>query len=114
MRNLENNWIILDALGNIFEIYAILTVMTLLKLSHIWITHAELCLIVFLCIFYYCVQFFNFGYLISFALHTLLAPIPYVYEITPSGVSILSSFALSAILLTFLMNTLCVSILSLC
>ena len=35
MQDLENNnWIILDPLGNIFEIYANLTVMTLLDLNH--------------------------------------------------------------------------------
>ena len=43
MRDLENdNWIILDPLGNIYEIYANLTVMTLLNLNHFWITQAEL------------------------------------------------------------------------
>ena len=45
MENLENNnWIILDPLGNTYEIYANLTVMTLLNLNHFWIMQAELCL----------------------------------------------------------------------
>ena len=35
MQNLENNnWIILDPLGHIYEIYANLTVMILLNLNH--------------------------------------------------------------------------------
>ena len=35
MQDLEsNNWIILDSLGNIYAIYANLTVMTLLNLNH--------------------------------------------------------------------------------
>ena len=35
MQNLENNnWIILGPLGNIYEIYANLTVITLLNLNH--------------------------------------------------------------------------------
>ena len=37
-----NNWIILDPLGNIYEVYAKLTVMALLNLNHFWITQAEL------------------------------------------------------------------------
>ena len=46
MQDLEsNNWIILDPLGNIYEIYTNLTVMTtLLNLNHFWILQAELCL----------------------------------------------------------------------
>ena len=46
MEDLENNnWIILDSLGNIFELYANVTVMTtLLNLNTLWITQAELCL----------------------------------------------------------------------
>ena len=45
MQNLENNnWIILGPLGNIYEIYANLTVITLSNLNHFWITQAELCL----------------------------------------------------------------------
>ena len=44
MQDLEsNNWITLDSIGNIYEIYAYLTVMTtLLNLSCFWITRAEL------------------------------------------------------------------------
>ena len=44
MQDLENsNWIILDPLGNIYEICANLTVMTtLLNLNHFWITQTEL------------------------------------------------------------------------
>ena len=38
----NNNWIILDSLGNICEIHANLNVMTLLILNHFWITQAEL------------------------------------------------------------------------
>ena len=35
MQDLENNnWILLNPLGNIYEIYANLTVMTLLNLNH--------------------------------------------------------------------------------
>ena len=30
----NNNWIILDPLGNIYEIYGNMTVMTLLNLNH--------------------------------------------------------------------------------
>ena len=42
MEDLENNnWIILDSLVNIYEIYANLPVMTLLSLSDFWITQAE-------------------------------------------------------------------------
>ena len=38
-------WIILDPLGNIYEMYAHLTVMTtLLNINHFWITQAGLCL----------------------------------------------------------------------
>ena len=43
MQDLENNnWIILDPLGNIYEVRANLNVMTLLILNHFWITQAEL------------------------------------------------------------------------
>ena len=44
MQDLENNsWIILDLLGNIYEIYANLTEMTTLSnLNHFWITQDEL------------------------------------------------------------------------
>ena len=45
MQDLENNnWITLDPLGNIYETYANLTVMTILNQEHFWITQAELCL----------------------------------------------------------------------
>ena len=45
MQDLENNnLIILDPLGNIYEIYANLAVMTLLNFNHFWVTQAELCL----------------------------------------------------------------------
>ena len=46
MQDLENNnWVILDPLGNIYEIYVNLTVMTtVLNLSYFWIKQAELCL----------------------------------------------------------------------
>ena len=45
MQELErNNWIILDLLGDIYEIYANLIVMTLLNLNHFWMTKTELCL----------------------------------------------------------------------
>ena len=46
MQNLENNnWIILDPLGHIYEIYANLAAMTtLLNLNHFWKTQAEFCL----------------------------------------------------------------------
>ena len=40
----NNNWIILDALGNIYEIFVNLTVITLSNLNHFWITQAEPCL----------------------------------------------------------------------
>ena len=40
----NNNWIILDPWENIYEIYANLTVMTLLNLNLFWTTRAELCL----------------------------------------------------------------------
>ena len=43
MQNLKNNWIILDLLGNIYEIYANLTLMTLSNLNHFLLTQAELC-----------------------------------------------------------------------
>ena len=44
MKDLENSdWIILDTLGNIYEIYTNLTVMTLLTFNHFWIVQAELC-----------------------------------------------------------------------
>ena len=44
MQDFENNyWIILDPLGNIYEIYGNLTVMTtLINLIHFWITQVEL------------------------------------------------------------------------
>ena len=38
----NNNLINLDLLGNIYEIYANLTVTTPLNLNHFWITQAEL------------------------------------------------------------------------
>ena len=43
MQDLENiNWLILDPLGNIYEIYVNLTVMnTLLNLNYFWIKQAE-------------------------------------------------------------------------
>ena len=45
MQDLENNnWITLDPLGNIYETYANLIVVTLLNQEHFWITQAELCL----------------------------------------------------------------------
>ena len=45
MQDLENNnWIILDPLGNTYEIYANLSVMNLLKLNHFLIRLAESCL----------------------------------------------------------------------
>ena len=45
MQDLENNnYIILDSLGSINEIYSNLTMMTLLNLNHVWIIQAELCL----------------------------------------------------------------------
>ena len=46
MQDLEsNNWITLDPIGNIYEIYAYLTMMTtLLNLTPFSITRAELCL----------------------------------------------------------------------
>ena len=45
MQDLENNNSInLDPLQNIYEIYANLTVITLLNLNHFWIIQAELCL----------------------------------------------------------------------
>ena len=45
MQDLQNNnWITLDPLGNIYEIYANLTAMTLLNQEHFWITQTELCL----------------------------------------------------------------------
>ena len=37
-------WWLLDPLGNIYEIYGNLIVMTLLNFNHFWITQAELCL----------------------------------------------------------------------
>ena len=40
----NNNWLILDLLGNIYEIYVNLTVINLLNLYHFWITQAGLCL----------------------------------------------------------------------
>ena len=40
----NNNWIIVDPLGNIYEAYANQTVITLLNLNHFLITQAELCL----------------------------------------------------------------------
>ena len=41
----NNNWIILDSLGNIYEIHTNLTVMTtILNLNHFWIIQAKLCL----------------------------------------------------------------------
>ena len=44
MKDLENSdWIILDTSGNIYEIHANLTVMTLLTFNHFWILQAELC-----------------------------------------------------------------------
>ena len=36
MQNLNNNWFILDSLGNIYEVHA--------NLNHFWITQSELCL----------------------------------------------------------------------
>ena len=37
MQDLENNnWIILYPLGNIYEIYAMMTVMTFLNIYHFW------------------------------------------------------------------------------
>ena len=47
MQDLEdNNWIILDPLQKIYEIYVNLTVMTiLLKLNHFWQIQAELSLL---------------------------------------------------------------------
>ena len=45
MQGLENNnWINLDPLGNIYETYGNLTVMTLLNKEHFWIAQVELCL----------------------------------------------------------------------
>ena len=45
MQDLENNnWINLDPLGNIYETYDHLTVMTLLNQEHFWIAQTELCL----------------------------------------------------------------------
>ena len=45
MPDLENNnWIILDTLGNTYEIYANVTVMNLLNLNHFLIRQVELCL----------------------------------------------------------------------
>ena len=38
----NNNWISLDPLGNIYEIYANLSVITLLNINQFWITQAEL------------------------------------------------------------------------
>ena len=44
MQDLENNnWITLDLLGSIYEIYANLTVTTLLNLKNLWTTRIELC-----------------------------------------------------------------------
>ena len=44
MEDLENNnWIILDPLGNIYEIYANLNVMTLLNLNRFWKAQTKLC-----------------------------------------------------------------------
>ena len=44
MQDLENNnWITLDLLGSIYEIYANLTVTTLLNLKNLWTTRTELC-----------------------------------------------------------------------
>ena len=41
----NNNWIILDSLGNIYEIHTNLTVMTtILNLNRFWIIQAKLCL----------------------------------------------------------------------
>ena len=40
----NNNWIILDPLGNFYKINALLTVMALLNYNHFWITQAELCI----------------------------------------------------------------------
>ena len=58
------------------------------------------------------IQLFIFRCLISSALYSL--PVLYGYEMTPSRVFILlTCFALSAILLTFSMNTLCASLLNL-
>ena len=42
MQELENNQSILDPFGNTYEIYANLTMMTLLNLNQYWITQAEL------------------------------------------------------------------------
>ena len=44
MQDLENNWINLDSLRNIYEIYANLIVTTLFNLKHFLITRAQLCL----------------------------------------------------------------------
>lgn len=44
MQDLENiNQIVLDPFGNIYEMNTFLTVMTLLRLNHFWITQPELC-----------------------------------------------------------------------
>ena len=44
-KDLENSCIILDTLGNVYENYANLIVMTnLLNLDDFWITQTELCL----------------------------------------------------------------------
>ena len=45
MQDLENDeWIILDPLENVYEIYTNLTVTALLNVNHVYITQAELCL----------------------------------------------------------------------
>ena len=45
MQDLENsNWIILEPLWNIYDIYANQIVTTLLNLDHFWITQVESCL----------------------------------------------------------------------
>ena len=59
-------------------------------------------------------SFFILGCLINFALLTIPRAASYRFEMTPSGVCILLlSFPLGAILLTFSVTTLCVSLLNL-
>lgn len=60
------------------------------------------------------IQLFIFGCLINSPLNTFIGPVPTGYTMTPSKVCIhSSSFALRAILLIFLANTFCTSLLNL-
>lgn len=58
---------------------------------------------------------FSFVYSINYDLHTLLKPLPYGYNISPTSVcSLLQLVAVVVIWLTFSVNSLCASLLNFC